>query len=136
MKKTLFVAAAALIDENDNVLMVKRANDNKRRPGEWEYPGGKVEEGETPEEALKREIKEEINIDINIEDIKPLTFFSHNYPNFHLFLPLWEVRKWQGEPLLLEGQEEIKFINKNELDNYNSLESSYFFSDFLKNYLP
>ena len=100
----VIVAACALLDEESAVLIAKRP---AGRPfaGLWEFPGGKVEAGEEPEEALIRELHEELGIDIVKRDLTPLTFASHAYPDFHLLMPVYLCRRWQGSVAAHEGQE-------------------------------
>ena len=100
---TVFVAAVAMIDADGRVLMAERP-EGKSLAGLWEFPGGKVEEGETPEAALVRELKEELGIDISESCLAPFTFASHSYEKFHLFMPLYLCRVWKGEPHGAEGQ--------------------------------
>lgn len=100
----LFVTAIALMDEKGRVLLAQRPQ-GKDMAGLWEFPGGKVHVGETPEEALVREMKEELNIDVAVADLEPLTFASHAYEKFHLFMPLYVCRVWRGAPHPQEGQQ-------------------------------
>jgi 8-oxo-dGTP diphosphatase len=102
--RTLLVAAAALIDDDGRVLIARRPP-GKAMAGLWEFPGGKVAEGETPEAALSRELHEELGIDIAAACLAPLAFASHRYPEFHLLMPLYLCRRWQGTPTPREGQE-------------------------------
>jgi 8-oxo-dGTP diphosphatase len=98
--KTMLVAAAALINDNDEVLLAQRP-EGKRLAGKWEFPGGKVEVNESPEEALKRELHEELGIDVEYEDMEPFWFLSHDYSKefgFHLLMPVYLIRAWRGEP--------------------------------------
>ena len=106
--KRLLVCAVALIDADGRVLMAKRP-DGKTLAGLWEFPGGKVEEGERPEAALIRELKEELGIDVTESCLAPLTFASHAYADFHLLMPLYVCRRWKGIPRGLEGQE-LKWV--------------------------
>jgi 8-oxo-dGTP diphosphatase len=101
--KTLVVSAAALIDPDGRVLLAQRP-EGKSMAGLWEFPGGKVEPGETPEAALIRELHEELGIDTWASCLAPLTFASHSYPEFHLLMPLFACRKWQGIVQGREGQ--------------------------------
>jgi 8-oxo-dGTP diphosphatase len=100
----VLVAAAALIDPDNRVLLARRPP-GKPMAGLWEFPGGKVHAGETPEAALIRELREELGIDITFACLAPFTFASHLYPDFHLLMPLYLCRKWKGTVTPLEGQE-------------------------------
>ena len=115
-KNLLIVASIALIDANDQILIAKRP-DKKHLSGFWEFPGGKVEKGESPEYALIREVKEELNIDINNKCIAPLTFSEFDYKEFHLLLLLYVCRRWEGEPMSME-KNEIKWVKANMLRQY------------------
>lgn len=99
----LLVAAAALIDADGRVLMASRPP-GKTMSGLWEFPGGKVAAGETPEAALVRELDEELGIDVGESCLAPIAFASHDYDTFHLLMPLYAVRQWQGTPAPREGQ--------------------------------
>jgi 8-oxo-dGTP diphosphatase len=101
--KIVLVSAVALIDADGRVLLAQRP-EGKSLAGLWEFPGGKVEAGETPEAALIRELKEELGIDTWQSCLAPLTFASHAYPEFHLLMPLFACRKWQGTATPREGQ--------------------------------
>lgn len=101
--KTLLVAAVALIDREGRILLAQRP-EGKSLAGLWEFPGGKVETWETPETALIRELQEELAIDTWQSCLAPLTFASHTYDDFHLLMPLFACRKWQGTPTPQEGQ--------------------------------
>ncbi|MEM9755655.1 MAG: 8-oxo-dGTP diphosphatase MutT [Pseudomonadota bacterium] len=101
--KIVLVAAVALIDPDGRVLIAERPA-GKSMAGLWEFPGGKVEPGETPEAALIRELREELGIDTWESCLAPLTFASHSYPDFHLVMPLFVCRKWQGIVTAKEGQ--------------------------------
>ena len=101
--KIVLVSAVALIDPDGRVLLAQRP-EGKSMAGLWEFPGGKVEAGETPEAALIRELKEELGIDTWQSCLAPLTFASHAYPDFHLLMPLFACRKWQGTATPREGQ--------------------------------
>ena len=115
-KNLVIVASIAIIDANDQILIAKRPN-KKHLSGFWEFPGGKVEKGESPENALVREVKEELNIDINNKCIAPLTFSEFNYEKFHLLLLLYVCRRWEGEPMSME-KNEIKWVKVNTLRQY------------------
>jgi len=95
--KLVLVAAAALVDRDDRVLLARRPEQDFLG-GLWEFPGGKLEEGETPEAALIRELQEELGIDTSQNCLAPLTFASHDYENFHLLMTLFICRKWDGLP--------------------------------------
>jgi 8-oxo-dGTP diphosphatase len=114
--KTVLVSAAALIDVDGRVLLGQRP-EGKSMAGLWEFPGGKVEAGETPEAALVRELNEELGIDTWESCLAPLTFASHSYEKFHLLMPLFACRKWNGTPQSRENQA-LKWVKANELSNY------------------
>ena len=111
--RRLLVCAVALIDADGRVLLAKRP-EGKTLAGLWEFPGGKVEEGERPEDALIRELKEELGINVEHSCLAPLTFASHAYENFHLLMPLYVCRRWKGIPQALEGQE-LKWVRAKNL---------------------
>ena len=102
--KIVLVAACALVDVDGRVLVARRP-EGKPLAGLWEFPGGKVERGETPEASLIRELKEELGIDVSEACLAPLTFASHAYESFHLVMPLYVCRRWSGLVQPLEGQE-------------------------------
>ena len=114
--KTVLVSAVALIDPDGRVLLAQRP-EGKSLAGLWEFPGGKVEDGETPEDALIRELREELAIDTWQSCLAPLTFASHSYERFHLLMPLFACRKWQGTPQAQEGQT-IKWVHARALPRY------------------
>ncbi|CRK75106.1 8-oxo-dGTP diphosphatase MutT [Nereida ignava] len=114
--KTVLVSAVALIDVDGRVLLGQRP-EGKSMAGLWEFPGGKVETGETPEAALVRELNEELGIDTWESCLAPLTFASHSYEKFHLLMPLFACRKWNGTPQSRENQA-LKWVKANELSNY------------------
>lgn len=99
----VLVSAVALVDADGRVLLAQRP-EGKSMAGLWEFPGGKVDDGETPENALIRELKEELDIDVTASCLAPVAFASHTYDDFHLLMPLFACRVWQGEPQGLEGQ--------------------------------
>ncbi len=103
-KPVVLVAAVALIDVDGRVLLARRP-EGKTMAGLWEFPGGKVDAGETPEAALVRELREELAIDTRESCLAPLSFASHDYEDFHLLMPLYVCRVWRGEMTPLEGQE-------------------------------
>ncbi|MBL9072723.1 (deoxy)nucleoside triphosphate pyrophosphohydrolase [Tabrizicola sp.] len=114
--KILLVSAVALIDPDGRVLLAQRP-EGKSLAGLWEFPGGKVEPFETPEAALIRELKEELDIDTWTSCLAPLTFASHTYDDFHLLMPLYACRKWQGTVRSLEGQQ-LAWVAPNRLRDY------------------
>ena len=114
-KKVVFVSAVALIDPDGRVLLAQRP-EGKSMAGLWEFPGGKVEAGETPEEALIRELNEELGIDTWSSCLAPLTFASHAYEDFHLLMPLFACRRWNGTPQSKEGQA-LKWVKAQDLKN-------------------
>lgn len=114
--KTLLVSAVALIDPDGRVLLAQRP-EGKSMAGLWEFPGGKIEPGETPEAALIRELHEELGIDTWKSCLAPLTFASHTYEDFHLLMPLFACRKWQGSVQSREGQA-LKWVRPRDLRDY------------------
>ena len=114
--KLVLVSAVALIDADGRVLLAQRP-EGKSMAGLWEFPGGKVEQGETPEAALIRELHEELGIGTWASCIAPLTFASHAYADFHLLMPLFACRKWEGTPQSREGQA-LKWVRPSDLRNY------------------
>ncbi len=114
--KLVLVAAVALIDPDGRVLLAERP-EGKSMAGLWEFPGGKVEAGETPEACLMREIEEELSISTWESCLAPLSFASHAYEDFHLLMPLYACRKWRGTVAALEGQR-LAWVRKGELKNY------------------
>lgn len=114
--KLLLVAAVALVDPDGRVLLAQRP-EGKSMAGLWEFPGGKVEPGETPEAALVRELHEELGIDTWASCLAPLTFASHGYEGFHLLMPLYACRRWQGTVMPREGQR-LKWVRPAQLAEY------------------
>src|SRR3954449_9192958 len=102
-KPIVLVSAVALVDADGRVLLAQRPA-GKPMAGLWEFPGGKVDPGETPETALIRELAEELGIDVTASCLAPFTFASHPYADFHLLMPLYVCRKWSGIPAAREGQ--------------------------------
>lgn len=114
--KIVLVAACALIDADGRVLIAQRPQ-GKPMAGLWEFPGGKVESGERPELSLIRELKEELGITVKEDCLAPLTFASHAYPDFHLLMPLYVCRRWEGTVTALEGQN-LTWVRPNKLRDY------------------
>ncbi len=114
--KTVLVSAVALIDVDGRVLLAQRP-EGKSMAGLWEFPGGKVEKGETPEAALIRELHEELRINTWASCLAPLTFASHSYDDFHLLMPLFACRRWEGTPIANEGQT-LKWVRPHQLRDY------------------
>ena len=115
-KNLKIVVSIALINNENEILLSKRP-EKKHLSGFWEFPGGKVEEGETPEKALIREVKEELNIDINNKCIAPLSFSEFDYNNFQLLLLLYICRRWDGVPMSMEHNK-LEWVKPNMLRNY------------------
>jgi 8-oxo-dGTP diphosphatase len=114
--RLVLVAACALIDTDGRVLITQRP-EGKPMAGLWEFPGGKVEAGETPEATLIRELNEELGIDTSASCLAPLTFASHAYENFHLLMPLYVWRRWKGIARGREGQA-LKWVRAAALRDY------------------
>jgi 8-oxo-dGTP diphosphatase len=115
--KLVLVAACALIDADGRVLLAQRP-EGKTMAGMWEFPGGKVEAGERPEESLIRELKEELDIDVNEACLAPFAFASHSYEDFHLLMPLYLCRRWDGVVAAREGQQ-LSWVRPREMGKYS-----------------
>ncbi len=115
-KKIVLVSACALVDADGRILLAQRP-EGKSLAGLWEFPGGKVEAGETPEETLVRELEEELGIVTKVACLAPLTFASHTYETFHLLMPLYVCRRYEGIATGREGQT-IKWVRPNALRDY------------------
>ena len=113
----VLVAAAALVDQDNRVLRAQRPP-GRSLAGLWEFPGGKVEDGETPEAALVRELKEELHIDVCLTCLAPYTFASHRYETFHLLMPLYICRTWEGDIQPREGQT-VAWVRPQRLSDYS-----------------
>ena len=116
MPRLVLVAACALVDADRRVLIARRPP-GKPLAGLWEFPGGKVEPGETPEDAVIRELHEELGVKIDVPCLAPLTFASHSYETFHLLMPLFVCRRWRNDPVAREGQE-TKWVRANRLRSF------------------
>ncbi|MGB0660496.1 MAG: 8-oxo-dGTP diphosphatase MutT [Mangrovicoccus sp.] len=114
--KLVLVAAVVLVDPDGRVLLCQRP-EGKSMAGLWEFPGGKIEPGETPEAALIRELHEELGIGTWQSCLAPLSFASHGYPDFHLLMPVFVCRKWEGQPIGREGQA-LKWVRARELRDF------------------
>ncbi len=114
--RLLLVVAAALIDADGRVLIAQRP-EGKQLAGLWEFPGGKLQEGERPEAALIRELGEELGIEVEDACLAPLTFASHVYPDFHLLMPLYVCRRWRGQVTSRENQA-LKWVRPQNLRDY------------------
>ena len=114
--KVVLVAACALIDADGRILIAERPA-GKTMAGLWEFPGGKVDPGERPEDALIRELKEELGIVVKEACLAPLTFASHTYEDFHLLMPLYVCRRWEGTVAPHEGQR-LAWVRPNRLKEY------------------
>jgi 8-oxo-dGTP diphosphatase len=112
----LFVVAAALVDRDNRVLIAERP-EGKSLAGLWEFPGGKLAPGEIPEEALVRELHEELGIEVCLKCLAPFTFASHTYKQFHLMMPLYLCRNWEGEITPREGQR-VKWVRASKLSEH------------------
>jgi 8-oxo-dGTP diphosphatase len=115
-RRLLLVAACALVDADRRVLLAQRP-EGKQLAGLWEFPGGKVEPGETPEECLVRELQEELGIETEIPCLAPLTFASHSYDDFHLLMPLYICRRFRGIAQPKEGQG-LKWVMPRQMRDY------------------
>ena len=115
-ERLLLVVACALIDADNRVLLAQRPA-GKAMAGLWEFPGGKIDDGETPEAAIIRELGEELGVETKQACLAPLTFASHAYGDFHLLMPLYICRRWWGEPRGREGQA-LKWVRANALRDY------------------
>jgi 8-oxo-dGTP diphosphatase len=115
--KTVLVAACALVDADGRVLLAQRPQ-GKPMAGLWEFPGGKIEAGERPEQTLIRELNEELGIVVREDCLAPLTFASHAYPDFHLLMPLYVCRRWEGTVTAREAQQ-LAWVKPNRLRDYD-----------------
>ena len=117
MPDLVLVAACALVDPDRRVLIAQRPA-GKAMAGLWEFPGGKVEAGETPEDTVIRELYEELSVTVSKPCLAPLTFASHDYKEFHLLMPLFVCRRWDGTPVPREAQQ-LKWVRANRLRDFS-----------------
>lgn len=132
-KKIVLCAAAALIDSDGRILIAQRP-EGKKFAGLWEFPGGKLEEGETPEQALVRELNEELGIETRTSCLAPIAFASHEYDDSHLLMPLYVCRIWQGEVTAIEHKA-LKWVRVNDLKDYEMPEADIPLLPFLRELL-
>lgn len=116
LKPVIYVVACALLDADQRILLAKRPA-GKPMAGLWEFPGGKIEPGETPEQAIVRELREELGVEPCERCLHPFAFVSHPYENFHIVMPLFVCRTWDGFPHPREGQE-LAWVKKDKLKNF------------------
>jgi 8-oxo-dGTP diphosphatase len=131
--RLLLVAACALVDPEHRVLITRRP-EGKPMAGLWEFPGGKVQPGETPEACVVRELNEELGLDVAANCLAPLTFASHSYPEFHLLMPLFVCRVWEGWPHPHEGQA-LAWVRPLDLRHYPMPPADLPVAAFLRDYL-
>ncbi len=134
MPKVIYVAAAALIDADGRVLITQRPS-GKAHAGKWEFPGGKVETGETPEQAVNRELREELGLEPCERCLQPFSFTSFAYPDFHLFMPLYLCRQWDGFARPNEGQS-LKWLFPKEIEKLDLVEADVELARELADRLP
>ena len=115
--KIVLVAACALVDADGRVLIAQRPA-GKTMAGLWEFPGGKIEDRERPEQTLIRELREELGIVVSEACLAPLTFASHSYADFHILMPLYVCRRWEGTVAAMEGQQ-LAWVKPNRLRDYD-----------------
>ncbi len=131
--KLVLVVAAALFNDEGQVLLAQRP-EGKSMAGLWEFPGGKIEPGETPEAALARELNEELSIIVNPDHLKPITFASHNYEDFHLLMPLFALNEWDSELCSAENQS-LAWVNVEQLSTYPAPAADLPLFEALRNWL-
>lgn len=118
LKRPIVIVAACAILDNEGAVLIAKRPAGRPLAGLWEFPGGKVEAGERPEDALTRELREELGIEIAAGDLTPLTFASHAYPDFNLLMPVYLCRHWRGNVTAHEGQE-LKWVRPDALHLYD-----------------
>jgi 8-oxo-dGTP diphosphatase len=129
-KPLVLVAAAALVQSDGRLLLAQRPV-GKPMAGLWEFPGGKVEAGESPQGALTRELKEELGVTVHESAMVPFSFASHAYDRFHLLMPVFMIRDWEGEIDALEGQQ-LAWVSAEEIGSYPAPEADLpLFSQFI-----
>lgn len=133
-KPLLLVSAAALIDDDGCVLLAKRPKNAKQSANLWEFPGGKIEHGETPEKALIRELEEELGIITREFCLAPIAFSSHAYDAFHLLMPVFAIRIWQGD-IILNYHQEIVWIKPVRLTDYDMPAANYVIAAMVRDFL-
>lgn len=121
VRPLVIVAAAALVRDDGRLLLARRP-EGKSMAGLWEFPGGKVEAGETPRGALVRELGEELAVTVAADDLDAFAFASHDYPDFHLLMPVFMARRWKGEVTALEGQQ-FAWVSASEIGDYPAPEA-------------
>ena len=131
-RKILYVSAAVLMRPDQTLLLAQRP-EGKSMAGLWELPGGKIEVGETPEAALIRELREELAVQTELNAVQPLTFASHAYDNFHLVMPVFLIRDWDGTPSPQEGQT-LTFAAPDELKTFPAPEADIPLFNFIEDY--
>jgi 8-oxo-dGTP diphosphatase len=115
--RTLMIVSAAALVRGDGCLLLAQRPEGKTMAGLWEFPGGKVEAGESPQGALVRELKEELGIAVNESDMTAFSFASHAYERFHLLMPVFLIRSWEGEVTAQEGQQ-LAWVSAGEIRSY------------------
>jgi 8-oxo-dGTP diphosphatase len=127
----LYVASAVLTNADASVFIVKRPP-HKSLPGFWEFPGGKIEEGETPQAALKRELKEELGLSVEEKDLIPFSFVSMPYDTFHLVMLVFTCHTWQGHIQLLENQGQYNWVSPEDMVHYTMPKANLIIADRLQ----
>ncbi len=128
----LVIGAAGLLQNEQNQILITERPEGKFMAGYWEFPGGKIEENETPEEALQRELYEEIGIEVDLKDLDPFYFISSPYPEYHALLPIFHIIRWKGTPEGKEGQR-LAWVSIEEMDTIHFLPANKPIIEHLKN---